>query len=128
MEAGVLIDLAGSPLYWHLPLGRTGVSLPDSKELWEVIWENRDRISGFAHSHPGAGPPWPSTEDLTTFSAVERALGRRLEWWIVSSDYLALLTWQGPGLYDYGIQHNSGEGFVFEWLDKLREYSYNTQS
>lgn len=88
IEAAVVIGLDGLPLFWHLPLGRDGVSLPDSAELWSVIWQNRDRIAGVAHSHPGGGIPLPSYTDMTTFDAIEAALGKRLTWWIVSSDHV----------------------------------------
>mgnify|MGYP000890687931 CR=1 FL=1 len=129
MEAGVLVGEEGKPLYWHSPPNRTSVSLPDSRDLWwDGFWKFRDEISGFAHSHPGSGDPYPSNEDITTFSGVELGLGRRLEWWIISRDSIALVTWVGPGQYDYQVEHNSGEGFIFPWLDKLREISYNSQS
>ena len=101
MEAGVLIGGDGKPAFWHLPEGRTGGSLPDSRRLWDVIWESRGSVRGFAHSHPGSGVPGPSWEDVTTFAAVEGALGRRLTWWITSSDKMVACRWQGPGKHDY---------------------------
>jgi hypothetical protein len=101
IEAGVLIDRDGEPLYWHLPPGRSAGALPDSRELWDLIWTNREHISGIAHSHPGGGIPGPSHEDVTTFSAIELALGRRLSWWITSSERTVLVRWSGPGPYDY---------------------------
>lgn len=101
IEAGVIIDLDGNPLHWHQPTGSTVGSLPDSQRLWEVFWEHKGYIAGFAHSHPGGGIPSPSPEDVTTFSAVERALGKRLQWWITSSDRVALYTWAGGDKYNY---------------------------
>lgn len=101
IEAGVLVDLACEPIYWHLPLDRSGGALPDSRPLWDVIWENRERLLGFAHSHPGSGIPGPSHEDVTTFAAVEAALGKRLVWWITSADSFVELCWAGPGKLDY---------------------------
>jgi hypothetical protein len=89
-EAGVLLDKNRRPLYWHAPAGRSVAYLPDSRDLWDVIWENRATISGFAHVHPGGGVPWPSNEDVTTFHAVEVALGVRLEWWIATQDAVAV--------------------------------------
>jgi hypothetical protein len=88
MEAGVVIDRAGLPLYWHMPEGRTWGSLPDSALLWDVLWTRRHEVAGFAHSHPGQGAPAASHEDVTTFAAIEAALGRRLDWWITSEDEL----------------------------------------
>ena len=95
-EAGVLLDLAWNPIFWHTPQGRSGGSLPDSQDLWAFIWENRDRISGFGHTHPGYGVPGPSQTDLTTFTAIEEGLGKRLDWWIVSGDRVVLVTWYFP--------------------------------
>lgn len=117
MEAGVLIASDGTPVHWHLPDGRSSGYLPDSRSLWDAIWENRERVLGFAHSHPGFGPPAPSHEDITTFSAVERALGRRLRWWIVSGDCLAVAVWNGS---EYRLTR---EWTPYPWIDKLREYT-----
>lgn len=122
IEAGVVLDLRGEPLHWHLPPGRSGGSLPDSRDLWDVLWDNREKISGFAHSHPGAGQPGPSWEDVTTFSAVELALGKRLDWWITSSDQVALFKWFGPGPYTY---HRARlHPFIdLPWVAELRRLS-----
>lgn len=94
MEAGVVIDCLGNAVHWHLPPGRSGGALPDSHDLWEVLWKyNQEqlcggpRLLGFAHTHPGRGMPGPSREDLTTFDAVERGLGRSLRWWILNEDH-----------------------------------------
>ncbi len=96
IEAGVVIGPNG-PIYWHLPSGRTGGSIPDSHALWQIFWENRKvRVLGFAHTHPGSGWPSPSMTDLTTFAAVEAGLGRRLVWWIASSDAISMIHWKGP--------------------------------
>lgn len=84
IETGVLVDRNHAPLLWHVPPGASQGSLPDSRDLWDVIWENRERVLGFAHVHPWDGQAAPSNVDLTTFDAVERALGRPLEWWIVT--------------------------------------------
>lgn len=119
VEAGVLIDKSGAPLYWHTPAGRTGVSLPDSRDLWEVIWENRHNILGFAHSHPGGGTPVPSHTDITTFAAVEAALGARLDWWITSSDMMVVCRWCGPGKWDYRLLPYEEQA----WAQRLREIS-----
>ena len=101
IEAGVIV-VDGQPVYWHSPKGRTGGSLPDSRTLWEVLWIHRKAESlGFAHSHPGSGIPSPSHTDITTFAAVEVGLGRRMVWWITSSDRVIALRWCGPGKHDY---------------------------
>lgn len=120
MEAGAVIGAGGKVLYWHLPDGRSGAHLPDSRDLWDVLWENRGRVVGFAHSHPGSGAPWPSLTDLTTFSAVERGLGKRLIWWIASSDSLCYCAYVSkddyeslPGGYARIITHSS-KGEMYE--------------
>lgn len=124
MEAGVVI-VGGRPVFWHLPAGRTSGSLPDSRELWDVLWEHRDMLDGFAHSHPGSGWPSPSQTDVTTFLAIERALGKRLKWWITSRTNTVLLTWDGihPNVPDYGVTLVH-EGDEPSWIWKLREHSY----
>jgi hypothetical protein len=101
-EAGVVIDRNGRTLYWHTPSLRTAGALPDSRTLWDVLWSNRATVAGFAHSHPGSGVPGPSYTDVTTFDAIESALGGRLDWWIASDDALILVRWLGPGRLAYG--------------------------
>ena len=101
LEAAAVIDITGAPIHWHLPAGRTAVHLPDSRSLWEVLWESRSRLAGVAHTHPGAGLPVPSWEDLTTFSACEEGLGKRLDWWIATADQVRVFRWVGPTPYRY---------------------------
>lgn len=127
IESGVIIDHKGLPIHWHMPTGRTSVSLPDSQLLWDEFWRYREYIAGFAHSHPGSGVPGPSYEDVTTFSAIERALGKKLQWWITSSDRVALVTWSGPGKLDY----TGGELLKTPpWVPELRHLSnyYNKEN
>jgi hypothetical protein len=128
MEAGVVLDRNNQPIAWHLPPGRSVAYLPDSNELWEIFWNNRASISGYAHSHPGGGIPRPSHTDITTFAAIESALGIRLDWWIISNEDVSLVKWIGPDKYDYSL-------FIFDacdhadapWVDELREVSYYQQ-
>ncbi len=119
-EVGVVIDLEGAPLYWHVPPSRTAVTLPDSRALWDVLWEHRDRVAGFAHSHPGSGVPAPSHEDVTTFSALERGLGRRYDWWIATRDGFVVCRWSGPGPLDYRTERCDAEP---SWVSRLRALS-----
>lgn len=133
MEVGLLLGLGYEILYWHNPEGRSEAYLPDSRTLWEVIWENRDKVIGFAHSHPGVGVPGPSWEDITTFAAVEAALGKRLNWWIINKNSSALIKWIGPGIHDYTrlFRGDSVTGVISEkqrmpWIDELRKASYGT--
>jgi hypothetical protein len=96
MEAGLVFDRQGDPIHWHLPPDRTGVALPDSRALWKVLWENRHRLGGVAHTHPWAGPSAPSVIDVTTFAAIEAGLGQRLIWPIVTFTAVGYFVWFGP--------------------------------
>ncbi len=101
MEVALVFDDAGRTLHWHVPRGCTGTSIPDSRNLWEVLWEHRHHLGGVAHTHPWSGRPAPSHVDLTTWSACERALATRLVWPIVTFTEEAHFVWQGPGPLDY---------------------------
>lgn len=123
IEVAVVLDRERQPLYWHAPAGATGVALPDSRDLWQVLWAERDRLCGVAHSHPGRGEPWPSTEDLSTFAACEAGLGRRLEWWIATGDRVRCFAWRGPARYDYQGREPICAEETAGWLDALRDRS-----
>lgn len=126
IEAGVVIDKDGNPLHWHLPPGRNGGALPDSRDLWDVLWTNRDRILGFAHTHPWKGSAWPSGTDITTFDAIERALGKELTWWVVTLDAVAVVqrdhATHGPP-YSWGVATLRRDETEPAWVDRLRELS-----
>ena len=120
LEAALVYDREDKAMYWHLPPGRSRVTIPDSRSLWLVLWEGRDRLGGVAHTHPGTGRPAPSREDLTTFAGCEAGLGTRLEWIIATADEVALFTWRGPGAHDYcGTPCER----ALPWLDALRRRS-----
>jgi len=121
IEAGVVIDKNEQPLFWHLPEGRSAGSLPDSRTLWQVLWDafKADTLLGFAHSHPGTGVPGPSYSDVTTFAAIESALGR-LDWWIISEDHVVLLRWAGPDKLSYRTTIVSEAP---SWVAELRRLS-----
>lgn len=126
IEAGVVIDKLGQPLFWHLPEGRTGGSLPDSRTLWQVMWDafKEDTLLGFAHSHPGSGVPGPSYSDVTTFAAIEAAIGKRLDWWITSSDHVVLVRWSGPDKISYRATIVTE---ALSWVAELRRLSQEGQ-
>lgn len=124
IEAGVVVDITGKPFYWHLPARRTVMSLPDSRQLWDVFWEQHTKrnLLGFAHTHPGYGLPGPSWTDITTFAAIESALGRRIWWWILSEDCTIELrkdpTTQDKYIYSsYEVRHEP------PWANELRQLS-----
>jgi len=122
IEAGVLIATDDTVIHWHCPHGRSGGLLPDSRDLWDIIWESRDRILGFAHSHPGDGIPIPSHTDITTFNAIEMALGRRLTWWITSHTQIVRLEF-----VETSTMHTGYDRYVMDidppWLHELRRLS-----
>jgi len=128
MEVGVVISTTGEPIHWHLPLGRSGGALPDSRELWDVLWQaHRDGwLAGFAHSHPGSGVPGPSGTDTSTFVAIESALGRSLSWWITSSDRLVVVNRAAmdsmPGRVVYAVREIVVEREPL-WVVELRRRS-----
>lgn len=118
-EACVLVDFEDRPIHWNLPDDRSSVYIPDSRTFWDVIWESRSCVKGIAHSHPGVGLPSPSSEDITTFDAIEDGLGIRLNWWITSSSHLVVCRWESK--FKYCVSGDSG--LYQEWLPKLREIS-----
>lgn len=121
IEAALVYDQEGKTLAWHLPPCRTAGSIPDTRSLWDLVWEFRDVIGGIAHTHPGSGPTGPSMTDITTFSALERALGKRLHWWIFTADQGACVKWVGPEKYSYA--RCDSPPFNVVDTDQLREYS-----
>lgn len=116
LEAAVVINLHGEPVYWHLPAGRTASALPDSERLWAALWAHRGQLGGLAHTHPG-GLLRPSWTDLTTFAACEDGLGLRLDWWIVTLRRHRRYRWGGPGRHRYTPIPDTTEP---TWLTPLR--------
>jgi hypothetical protein len=93
IETAMVFDNEGKVIHWHEPLGRSAGSIPDTRGLWEVLWENRERLGGVAHTHPWNGHPWPSTTDVTTFRACELGLGKLLLWPVVTLDNIGCWVW-----------------------------------
>lgn len=116
IETGVLLDKNNEPIYWHLPAGRNGGALPDSHELWDIIWENRHRVGGFAHTHPWHGEAHPSGTDISTFVAIELALGQHLRWWIVTFSEVANWSFDGQSQAFEGGRTNECP----PWVEELR--------
>ena len=130
IEAGVLLGPNNYVLHWHTPNSRSSGALPDSVDLWQIIWENRAIVTGFAHTHPGSGVPGPSYTDTTTFAAIEAALGKHLNWPILSSDSQVLCLFDNDtGTYGRSILTVELIPKNWDWMDKLRELSnYSMQS
>lgn len=123
METGLVFDRWGRPIFWHLPPDRTGGALPDSRQLWEVLWENRENLGGVAHTHPWDGPPGPSSTDLTTFAAVEAGLGQKLVWPIVTFTAVRYFVWEGPDRLHYSDLERRRFRLRCEDIEQLRDLS-----
>jgi len=117
-ESAAVIGRKSKVLLWHVPAHSSGY-IPDSRELWDFLWRHRRELVGIAHTHPGGGTPGPSMEDVTTFCAIEAALGRRLNWWISNSDMTVVCRWRGPDRHDYGVEVTIEPS----WVTQLRRNS-----
>ena len=139
-EASVVISFTGEPLLWWLPEGRSVGYIPPVlvaggvDVLMQYILDNHDRVWGVAHTHPGSGITGPSSIDIDTFAAVERAISTpypakitRLPWWIATFDDLVVCQWEGPGPRDYGCRPMSPrwQSRHLNWLGPLRAYTEN---
>ena len=124
MEAGVLLGPNNSVIYWHTPNDRSGGALPDNRDLWDVIWENRAIVTGFAHTHPGSGIPGPSYTDITTFKSIENGLGKHLNWFIFSSDSQVLCLFEDESKSIITVELNDSHTDKMTWMDRLRELSH----
>lgn len=60
-------------------------SMPDSRERWTRIWELRERLAEIAHSHPGGGLHFSSTDE-ETMAAINAGLGRRMTYSVITPD------------------------------------------
>ena len=105
IETALVFNRQGHALYWHEPPGRTSGALPDSPQLWDVLWEYRNNLGGVAHTHPWDGPTSPSHTDITTFAAVEKGLGTRLIWPIVTITHVNYFSWYSNFSEYKEIQH-----------------------
>jgi hypothetical protein len=124
IETAMVFNQQGRVLGWHRPDGAGSTQIPDSLDLWEFLWKMRDVLGGVAHSHPGGGALNASWTDVSTFLAVERGLGRRLCWPIVSTQHQSV--WYFKAL-------NGGAGrpaFVDEphWVEALAELRERSRS
>lgn len=86
-EVAMVFDKDGNAIHWSS--GRSA-AVPDSRTMWDIIWENRHKIGGVAHTHPWDGPTGPSGTDVTTWAAIEAGLGKRLLWPIVTMTHVHL--------------------------------------
>lgn len=124
IESAVVLNDIEEVLLWHLPENRGAGHIADSRSLWDIIWTNRGVLGSIVHSHPGGGTPMPSATDVSTFSAVELALGKRIKWGIMSKDQLAWFTWEGPKKFDYAFTGLESLDKIDGWRKELHNFSY----
>ena len=123
MEAGYVFDRQGRGISLHLPQDRSSGYLPDSRALWQFLWDYREDVGGFIHTHPWDGEACPSWTDVTTFAAIETGLGRRLIWPIATFTDLVYLEWTGPERLDYRPMRERRFRLEPEEVKNLRELS-----
>lgn len=123
MEAALVFDFHGGVIHWHVPPDRSSAALPDSADLWQVLWDNKEILGGVAHTHPWSGSAGPSQTDVTTFAAVEAGLGDRLVWPIVTFSEVRYFTWAGPGRLAYGEMELRRFRLHRDDIEQLRDLS-----
>ena len=110
IENGLIFGHDGETLHWHLPVDRSSGYLPDRElegadawrqrhelVLWYYLKDHKDEIAGFAHSHPWNGRASPSGIDLGTFRRIDKHLGVRFVWPIVTFTDVLYLRWHEEG-------------------------------
>tara|TARA_Y100000310_G_scaffold340338_1_gene435731 strand:+ start:4257 stop:4643 length:387 start_codon:yes stop_codon:yes gene_type:complete len=122
IEVAMVFDVHGKVIHWHLPPGRHAGAIPDSRDLWEVMWENREILGGVAHTHPWHGEPWPSQTDVTTFRACEQGLGKLLLWPVVTFSDVGYWAFN-PVTKEYVLAVPNQPSFELEGIDELRRRS-----
>jgi proteasome lid subunit RPN8/RPN11 len=93
IEVALVFDRQGETLSWHRSKNPSASYIEDSHDLWTFLWDNRNIVGGVAHTHPWDGPAWPSHTDVTTFSAIERGLGVRLVWPVITFSDEGYFAW-----------------------------------
>jgi hypothetical protein len=123
MEAALVFDITGVPIHWHVPPDRSMAAIPDSADLWEILWDNKIILRGVAHTHPWSGSAAPSSTDVTTFAAVEAGLGKRLVWPVVTFSEVRYFVWQGPDRLNYGEMERRRFRLHRDDIEHLRDLS-----
>ena len=128
LETALLFDTKGRTLAWHEPLGRTGSWIPDTHDLWLMMWEHRAILGGVAHTHPWAGPANPSGTDLETFKFAETHLFKKNEkrllvWPVVTFTDVMNVVWDADT--QRYVQAPHPLHFIVEGIEELRERSRN---
>jgi len=115
IETALVFDKEGDVLAWHLPEGRTSCYIPDTRSLWNCLWDNREHLGGVAHTHPWSGEAWPSETDRTTFQSIERALGQTPYWVICTVTDTKVFQSKTPG----GELEEVDIPLAFTWEEEL---------
>ena len=123
METALVFDRNGKTICFHEPAGRSGGSIPDTRSLWDVLWENRANLGGVAHTHPWDGPAHPSHTDLTTFDAIERGLGQKLLWPVVTFTDVAYVESYLDHYSERQWRFTSSVPYEIEGIEELRARS-----
>lgn len=119
LEAALVFDREGRPLYWHTPPNRGAAHIPDSRDWWLVYWDNRENLGGMIHTHPWVGEPIPSHEDVTTWRALDKALGSRKLWGVATLDRVRYFRSNAEGFF-FEVAESPVSG---EDIKKLRDVS-----
>lgn len=98
-EVCLLIGEGGRVLW--ADVGDSPAALPDARSRWEALWARREELVEVTHTHP-VGPLAFSSEDTTTMSAVDAALGRPLTWSVVAPTGMVRISAGG----DAEVEHN----------------------
>lgn len=92
-ETALVFSNRGEIIRFHLPPGRTRASIPDSRDLWDIMWQYRRMLGGVAHVHPWEGHASPSGIDTSTWRACEQGLGTLLLWPIATFSEVRCFVW-----------------------------------
>jgi len=123
LEMVLVFDTEGRAIFWKGPKGSFEGYVQDSELLWDRIWSARDRIGGVAHTHPWAGEAHPSYIDVTTFEAIERGLGQRLLWPIVTMTEVGYFHWNLARGYERTKSPFEGNPWWIDNVEELRRVS-----
>jgi proteasome lid subunit RPN8/RPN11 len=89
----------------------SATAMPDSALRWQAIWRHREQLAIIAHTHP-TGRTEFSAEDLSTFAAIDAALGRPLRYAVVTRH---AVIYREPG------GHRATGGDEPSWVALLRQ-------
>jgi hypothetical protein len=99
----------------------------DSRSWFDVLWNNRDRLLGMAHTHPDAGHKagvHPSSIDLNSWQSLEIGFGFRLLNYVVNrSSVCEVRLVQHVSTIKYETRLLTPDDQPW-WVSLIRELSY----